>query len=58
MFSSARIRANRGKGADFYAQHLSNNDYYSEHDKIVGQWKGSLCETFGLTGKAVDQKVF
>lgn len=58
MFTSAKIKATRGNGADFYVQHLSNNDYYSEHDKIVGRWKGSLCETFGLDGKAVDEKEF
>ena len=30
MFTCARIKATRGKGADFYRQHLSCNDYYSE----------------------------
>ena len=35
LFTAAKIKATRGKGADFYQQHLSNNDYYSEHDRVA-----------------------
>ena len=30
LFTAASIKATRGRGADFYRQHLANNDYYSE----------------------------
>ena len=58
LFTAAKIKATRGKGTDFYQQHLSNNDYYSEHDRVVGVWSGSLAEKFGLQGETVDPTVF
>ena len=58
LFTAAKIKATRGKGTDFYQQHLSNNDYYSEHDRVVGVWSGSLAEKFGLQGETVDPAVF
>jgi conjugative relaxase-like TrwC/TraI family protein len=58
LFTAAKIKATRGKGTDFYQQHLSNNDYYSEHDRVVGIWSGSLAEEFGLQGEMVDPAVF
>ena len=58
LFTAAKIKATRGKGTDFYQQHLSNNDYYSEHDRVVGIWSGSLAEEFGLQGEMVDSAVF
>ena len=48
MFTCARIKATKGKGADFYRQHLSCNDYYSEHEVVKGVWRGSLAEDFGM----------
>ena len=58
MFTCARIKATRGKGADFYRQHLSCNDYYSEHEVVKGVWRGSLAEDFGLANRAVEKQVF
>ena len=58
MFTCARIKATKGKGADFYRQHLSCNDYYSEHEVVKGVWRGSLAEDFDLSNKTVDPSVF
>ena len=58
MFTCARIKATKGKGADFYRQHLSCNDYFSEHETIQGTWHGSLASAFDLSGKNVDQTTF
>jgi hypothetical protein len=51
MFTCARIKATKGKGADFYRQHLSCNDYYSEHEVVKGVWRGTLADDFHLSGK-------
>ena len=58
MFTCARIKATKGKGADFYRQHLSCNDYYSEHEVVKGVWRGTLADDFQLSGKDVTQSVF
>ena len=58
MFTAAKIKATHGKGADFYRQHLANNDYYSEHDRVEGHWRGSLASVFGLENESVAQDVF
>ena len=38
MFNMTKIRASQGSGKSFYANHLSSNDYYSEHEKVRGYW--------------------
>ena len=58
LFTAAKIKATHGKGADFYRQHLANNDYYSEHDRVEGHWRGSLASVFGLENESVTQDVF
>ncbi len=58
LFTAAKIKAAHGKGADFYQNHLSCNDYYSEHEKIDGRWKGNLAQAFGLSDQAVERDVF
>ena len=58
MFTAAKIKATRGKGADFYQQHLSNNDYYSERDRVIGVWSGNLAREFGLQGEQVSSTLF
>ena len=58
LFTAAKIKATHGKGADFYRQHLANNDYYSEHDRVEGHWRGSLASAFGLENESVAQDVF
>ena len=58
LFTAAKIKATHGKGADFYRQHLANNDYYSEHDRVEGHWRGSFASAFGLENESVAQDVF
>lgn len=58
MFTAASIKATRGKGADFYRQHLANNDYYSEDGRVEGIWRGSLASAFHLDGAIVQPEVF
>ena len=53
-----KIRASNAAGKSFYANHLASNDYYSEHEKVVGFWRGSLAENFGLAGQEVTTSVF
>ena len=54
MFSMTKIKAVNGAGKAFYANHLAANDYYSEKEKVVGMWNGSLAFDFDLLGKRVD----
>ena len=58
MFNMTKIRASHGSGKSFYANHLSANDYYSEHEKITGHWRGELAEVFGLRGNLVTSEEF
>ena len=58
MFNMTKIRASNAAGKSFYANHLASNDYYSEHEKVVGFWRGSLAENFGLSGQEVTTSVF
>ncbi|MBR4665297.1 MAG: relaxase domain-containing protein, partial [Lentisphaeria bacterium] len=58
MFNMTKIRASNAAGKSFYANHLASNDYYSEHEKVVGFWRGSLAENFGLAGQEVTTSVF
>ena len=58
MFNMTKIRASQGSGKSFYANHLSSNDYYSEHEKVRGYWLGELAEVFGLRGGIVTSEEF
>ena len=58
MFSMTKIKAVNGAGKAFYANHLAANDYYSENEKVVGIWCGSLAFDFDLLGKRVDTETF
>ena len=58
MFNMTKIRASHGSGKSFYANHLSSNDYYSEHEKVRGYWLGELAEVFGLRGGIVTSEEF
>ena len=53
MFNMTKIRATNGSGKSFYANHLCSNDYYSEHEKVQGYWRGELADAFGLRDKVV-----
>ena len=58
MFNMTKIRASNASGKSFYANHLSSNDYYSEHEKITGHWRGELADVFGLRDEEVTGDVF
>ena len=58
MFNMTKIRATNGSGKSFYANHLSSNDYYSEHEKVQGYWRGELADAFGLRDKVVTSEEF
>jgi conjugative relaxase-like TrwC/TraI family protein len=46
MLTIAKIKNGAG-----YKQHISNNDYYEEGQRVEGQWIGHGAEKLGLTGK-------
>jgi conjugative relaxase-like TrwC/TraI family protein len=50
------IRALTG-GATYASRHLSSNDYYSEKERIIGQWIGQGAQRLGLEG-AVEMDQF
>ena len=54
----ARIKAVRYKGKEFFLNHLSANDYYSEKEKITGVWHGKLADDFQLQNMPVTADVF
>lgn len=58
MFNMTKIKAVRGDGRSFYMNHLSSNDYYSEHERVIGQWRGELAAEFGLWGECVESEAF
>ncbi len=58
MFTMARIKATRGKGKEFFLNHLSCDDYYSEGERVSGIWHGSLAGELGLEGASVESGVF
>ena len=58
MFNMTKIRATNGSGKSFYANHLCSNDYYSEHEKVQGYWRGELADAFGLWDKVVTSEEF
>lgn len=58
MFTMARIKAIRYKGKEFFLNHLSVNDYYSEKEKITGIWHGALVDDFQLQNMPVASDIF
>jgi conjugative relaxase-like TrwC/TraI family protein len=50
------IRA-MSNGEGYAGRHLQKNDYYSEGEKITGEWKGRGAELLGLAGE-VDLAAF
>ncbi len=58
MFTMARIKAVRGKGKEFFLNHLSCNDYYSEKECVEGVWHGRLAEDFGIANQTVSANIF
>ena len=58
MFNMTKIKAVRGDGRSFYMNHLSSNDYYSEHEKVIGHWRGELAGDFGLWARNAESDEF
>lgn len=58
MFTMFKIKASRQQGENFYHEHLSANDYYSEKENVKGLWKGSLASEFNIEGQEVSAEVF
>ena len=58
MFNMTKIRASNDSGKSFYQNHLSSNDYYSEHERVDGYWLGELADAFGLRGGIVTDEEF
>lgn len=58
MFTMARIKAVRGKGQEFFLNHLPCNDYYSEKERMEGVWHGCLAEDLGTANQTVSSDVF
>ncbi|MBB5353869.1 conjugative relaxase-like TrwC/TraI family protein [Haloferula luteola] len=54
MITVTQIRG----GADYMGRHLSMNDYYSEHERVVGYWQGDGAELLGLKGQEVTSESF
>lgn len=58
MFNMTKIKAMNGAGKAFYMNHLSSNDYYSEHEQVTGYWRGDLIWNLDLAGKEVTAETF
>ena len=50
MFTMAKVRI----GVTYLDEHLVENDYYSEKEKVIGQWYGKGAERIGIEGKAIE----
>ena len=50
MFTMAKVRI----GVTYLDEHLVENDYYSENEKVVGEWYGQAAERLGIEGKAIE----
>jgi conjugative relaxase-like TrwC/TraI family protein len=49
MFAAAAVR----NGATYLGRHLTANDYYSEHEHVIGQWVGEGAALLGLSGRTI-----
>lgn len=52
MFTAAKLRS----AETYLARHLVANDYYSEGERIIGQWMGGAAAILGIEGKKVGPK--
>ena len=53
MFTRAKIFG----GGSYLKNHLTQNDYYAEGEKVTGHWIGNGAEWLGLVGE-VDAEQF
>lgn len=54
MITIKQIRGMR----DYFKNYLSQNEYYSEGEKIVGRWRGKLAKMLGIEGHVVTTQNF
>ena len=52
-----QIQFNLGNARQYFREHLSVGDYYSQGEKIAGEWLGEGAEQLGLSG-AVNEAAF
>ena len=50
MFAMAKVRI----GVTYLDEHLVENDYYSEKEKVVGHWYGKGAKRMGIEGKPIE----
>ena len=43
-------------GSNYAKNHLSQNDYYSEGERVIGQWRGKGAELVGLSGEVTNEQ--
>ena len=60
MFTMAKIKdTHTVTGAisksNYLEHHLIHNDYYSENEKVTGEWQGKIAEELGLIDKEIKQ---
>lgn len=54
MITIKQIRGTR----DYFQAYLSQNEYYSEGEKVVGHWRGKLAGILGIEGLEVTGETF
>jgi conjugative relaxase-like TrwC/TraI family protein len=52
-----KIQFNLANAKQYFREHLSAGDYYSENAKVAGEWLGEGAKKLGLTGP-VDEQAF
>src|ERR1035437_9148082 len=50
----SRIQFNLSNARQYFREHLSAGDYYSQGEKVAGEWFGQGAEKLGLTGKITE----
>jgi len=54
---SPKTQTNLGNAKTYFEEHLAVGDYYTEANRVSGQWIGEGAEALGLHGR-VDQQAF
>jgi conjugative relaxase-like TrwC/TraI family protein len=50
----SRIQFNLSNARQYFREHLSAGDYYSQGEKVAGEWFGQGADKLGLTGKITE----
>jgi len=51
MMSLSQGALNAAQAENYFEEHYSRDDYYSENDRTVGQWVGKGAMDLGLVGE-------